>query len=159
MRRSRAGPAAHNLASRSARYTRRMPELPWDMVVLGVPASVQAKSSSRKHRWKAEVSSAARAAWPVSDPPLTQQLQAKVTFFHVDAPLDADNMLKPIQDSLIGIVYDDDKQVVDVHGSVRDVQGAFRVFGMTEALAEGFMSGGPFVHIRIEEAPDQQELP
>ncbi|MDX2760419.1 RusA family crossover junction endodeoxyribonuclease [Streptomyces europaeiscabiei] len=135
-----------------------MQDLPWDVVVLGVPASVQG-SSSRRRRWKSDVAAAARGAWPSSEPPLTGRLQARITFFHVDAPLDTDNMLKPIQDALIGIVYDDDKQVIDVHGSVRDVQGAFRVFNLTEALAKGFMSGGPFVHIRIEEPPDEQELP
>lgn len=105
------------------------------------------------------MASAARAAWPSSDPPLTGRLQVNITYFHVDAPLDTDNMLKPIQDALIGIVYDDDKQVVDVHGAVRDVTAPFRVFGLTAAQAKGFMSGGPFVHIRIGDPPDEQELP
>lgn len=136
-----------------------MPDLPWDMVVLGVPASVQTKSRSRRARWKADVVTAAQAAWPVGDPPLTHRLQVKITFFHLDAPLDVDNMLKPIQDALIGIVYDDDKQVIDVHGSVRDVKAPYRVFGMTEALARGFGASSPFVHIRVDEAPDEQELP
>ncbi len=81
-----------------------MPILPWDMVVLGIPASMQTKSRSRKERWKAEVAAAAVSAWPESEPPLTQPLKITITFFHIDAPLDADNMLKPIQDALIGIV-------------------------------------------------------
>jgi hypothetical protein len=41
---------------------------------------------------------------------LTDKLQIQITCFHDSAtPLDADNMLKPIQDALIGIVYDDDR--------------------------------------------------
>ena len=136
-----------------------MPNLPWDMVVLGIPASMQTKSKSRKQRWMADVAAAAQAAWPAAEPPLTQSVKITVTYFHLDAPLDADNMLKPIQDALAGIVYDDDKRVIDVHGSLRDVTGPFRVFGMTAALAEGFTSGGPFVHIRVEDPPSLEELP
>ncbi|MFH8609131.1 RusA family crossover junction endodeoxyribonuclease [Streptomyces sp. NPDC018029] len=135
-----------------------MPDLPWDVVVLGVPASVQG-SSSRRRRWKAEVANAALAAWPANDPPLTHKVLATITFFHVDAPLDTDNMLKPIQDALNGIVYVDDAQITDIRAGVRDVKKPFRVFGLSEALANGFMSGGPFVHIKIENPPDEQELP
>ncbi|MFI1150035.1 RusA family crossover junction endodeoxyribonuclease [Streptomyces sp. NPDC020817] len=139
-------------------YAAAMPQLPWDVVILGVPASVQG-SSSRKRRWKAEVERAARAAWPAGDPPLTQKVLASITFFHIDAPLDTDNMLKPIQDALIGVVYEDDAQITDIRAGVRDVKAPFRVFGLSEALASGFMSSGPFVHIKIEDPPDEQELP
>ena len=30
--------------------------------------------------------------------------------------LDVDNMLKPILDAMIGVVYQDDKQLTDLHG-------------------------------------------
>ena len=83
----------------------------------------------------------------------------KITFFHNEAPLDVDNMIKPIQDALIGIVYDDDKRVHDVTSSVRDLAGAFHLSGLTAALAEGFLSQGPFVHIRVEEPPNTEVLP
>ena len=98
-----------------------MPSLPWDFIVLGVPASVQSKSPTRL-RWKAVVASAARAAWPIGDPPLQDKLQIHITCYHDSAPpLDVDNMLKPIQDALIGIVYLDDDQLTDTHGYLRDV--------------------------------------
>jgi crossover junction endodeoxyribonuclease RusA len=127
-----------------------VPQLPWDCVVLGVPASVQSNSRSRA-RWKAVVAAAAQAAWPAGDPPLTDKLQIHITCYHDSAPpLDVDNMLKPIQDALIGIVYQDDDQLMDTHGYLRDVNGHFLVRGMTPAQADGFVSGGPFVHIRIE---------
>ncbi|MFJ5591962.1 RusA family crossover junction endodeoxyribonuclease [Streptomyces noursei] len=135
-----------------------MPDLPWDVVVLGVPASVQG-SASRRKRWKTEVATAAQAAWPANEPPLTRRVLASITYFHVDAPLDTDNMLKPIQDALIGIVYDDDNRITDIRAGVRDVKSPFRVFGLSQALADGFTSGGPFVHIKIENPPDEQELP
>jgi len=140
------------------RYSTCMPSLPWDVAVLGIPASVQG-SSARRQQWKAAVSTAALAAWPSGDPPLARPVQFKVTYFHQGAPLDVDNMIKPIQDALIGIVYDDDKWIVDTHGSKRDLTGLYRLVGMTPALAHGFTSKGPFVHVRIDEPPNMQELP
>ena len=136
-----------------------MPDLPWDFVTLGVPASVQTKSSHRKQQWKADVAAAATAVWPAGEPPLSERVQIHVTFFYDSAPLDVDNMLKPIQDALIGIVYDDDNQLTDTHGHVRDINKPYRIRGMSPALAAGFSSDGPFVHVRIERPSAEEELP
>ncbi|MEU5995250.1 RusA family crossover junction endodeoxyribonuclease [Spirillospora sp. NPDC047418] len=135
-----------------------MPSLPWDFVVLGIPASVQSKSPTRR-RWKTKVSTAALAAWTAGDPPLASKVQIHITFYHESAPLDVDNMIKPIQDALCGIAYVDDAQLTDTHGHLRDINEPYRVRGMTPAQADGFVSGGPFVHVRIEEAAADWELP
>jgi crossover junction endodeoxyribonuclease RusA len=83
-----------------------------------------------------------------------------VTCYHDTAPpLDVDNMLKPIQDALIGIVYLDDGQLIDIHGHLRDVNAHYVVRGMTPAQADGFMSNGVFVHIRVELPPSAGSLP
>lgn len=140
------------------RYIPGVVDLPWDCVVLGIPKSVQAKGASIQ-RWKAAVRAAAVAAWPASSLPLDYEVQIHVTFYHDGAPLDVDNMLKPIQDALCGVVYDDDKQLTDTHGHLRDLNGQYRVRGLTPAQAHGFTSGGPFVHIRIELPSPPGELP
>ena len=136
-----------------------MPALPWDFVVLGTPLSVQASSKS-KARWKAAVQVAAQAAWPAGEAPLADALQIHVTCFHDSAPpLDADNMLKPIQDALIGIVYKDDRQLTDTHGSLRDMNDQYVVRGMSPALAVGFVANVPFVHVKVDVPPGQGRLP
>ena len=135
-----------------------MAGLPWDCVVLGIPKSVQANRASIQ-RWKAAVRAAAVTAWPAGFPPLDIEVQIHVTFYHDGAPLDVDNMLKPIQDALCGIAYEDDKQLTDTHGHLRDLNAPYRVRGMTPAQAYGFTSGGPFVHIRIELPSAPEELP
>ncbi|MFG2014699.1 RusA family crossover junction endodeoxyribonuclease [Actinomadura geliboluensis] len=135
-----------------------MLELPWDVVVPGTPASVQG-SSARRRQWKAAVTAAARTAWPAGIPPLAEPLSLRVTCFHLGAPLDVDNMLKPIQDALVGVVYDDDKHLTDVQGSLRDLNGAYIVRGITPQLAKGFTQGIPFVHIKLDSPPDHKELP
>ncbi|WP_176739232.1 RusA family crossover junction endodeoxyribonuclease [Micromonospora matsumotoense] len=135
-----------------------MISLPWDFWVPGVPASVQASSVTRQ-RWKAKVAASATGAWPAGEQPLTDKIQIHITYYHDSAPLDVDNMIKPIQDALCEIVYVDDNQLTDTHGHLRDINAAYRVKGMTPAQADGFVSNGPFVHIRIEAAPAAGELP
>jgi hypothetical protein len=135
-----------------------MVSLPWDFVVIGVPKSVQASRSSVR-RWREQVRAAAQAVWSAHDSPLADKVQIHVTYYHDSAPLDVDNMLKPIQDALCGLVYDDDRQLTDTHGHLRDLNGQYRVRGMTSAQAQGFTSGEPFVHIRVELPSPSGELP
>jgi crossover junction endodeoxyribonuclease RusA len=127
--------------------------------VLGVPASLQARGPTRA-RWKAAVAAAARTAWPVGEGPLQRKLLIHITCFHDSAPpLDVDNMLKPIQGALIGIVYLDDGQLMETHGYLRDVNEPYVVRGMTSAQADGFVSNQPFVHVRVELPPSTARLP
>jgi crossover junction endodeoxyribonuclease RusA len=135
-----------------------VPPLPWDFAVTGTPVSHQASSASRA-RWKAAVAAAARAAWPAGEPPLGGKLQIRVTCFHDSAaPLDVDNMLKPIQDALTGIAYADDRQLTDTHGALRDLNAQYWLRGITPALAEGFLADAPFVHVQLSEPPDHGRL-
>ena len=85
-------------------------------------------------------------------------MQIHVTYYHDGAPLDVDNMLKPVQDALTGIAYADDGQLTDTHGALRDLNDEFRQDEMTPALADGFVADVPFVHVRISEPPDQGRL-
>lgn len=82
-----------------------------------------------------------------------------MTYYYDGARLDVDNMLKPIQDALCGIVYEDDKQLTGTHGYLCDLNAAYKVRGLTPAQASGFTSNGPFVHIRIEMPSPPGELP
>jgi hypothetical protein len=91
--------------------------------------------------------------------PLSEPVLVTITYFYEGEALDVDNMLKPIQDALIGIALEDDKFVTDVRGSKRDLNGSFVAKGMSRALADGFISNEPFVHIKIDIAPDRKELP
>ena len=110
-------------------------------------------------RWQEQVRTAAQAVWPVGDSPLDYKVQIHITYYHDSAPLDVYNMLKPIQDALCGLVYGDDRQLTDTHGHLRDLNGQYRVRGMTPAQARGFTSGEPFVHVRVELPSPAGELP
>jgi hypothetical protein len=136
-----------------------MPVLPWDFIVIGTPVSVNVKNGPRRASWRAAVQAAARAAWPAGEPPLTDKLQIQITCFHDSAPpLDADNMLKPIQDALQGIVYVNDRQLTDRHGALRDINGRFLIRDESVPLVLALVAGDPFVHIRVSIPPDQGRL-
>ena len=120
---------------------------------------MNARNKVKKQRWRDAVQTAARAKWPDGEAPLACELAIHITYYHDRAPLDVDNMIKPIQDALKGIVYVDDRQLTDTAGHLRDVNDRFEVRGMTPEQARGFVSGQPFVHIRIELPPSTSRLP
>lgn len=76
----------------------------------------------------------------------------KITYFYDSAAMDVDNIVKPIQDTMIGLGYIDDDQVTDVLVRKRDLSGNFRVANMGSILAEGFDRGNEFLHIVVVDA-------
>ena len=85
-------------------------------------------------------------------------LNVKITYYYEGGALDVDNMQKPILDALEGIVYDDDGCVTDVAGRKRDINGRFRVRGMSPSLARAFAQGSEFVHVVVEIQTDHESL-
>lgn len=132
--------------------------IPFEFSVLGTPVSQQTKNRQRLRGWKQQVRTAAEQRWPNGDPPETGELRVTVAYYYDEVPLDADNMVKPVLDALEGLVYEDDGQIMDVKVGKRNLDGSFRVRGMSSAAAEGFVSGQEFVHVKVEEAPDQRDL-
>ncbi|CDM60297.1 MULTISPECIES: RusA family crossover junction endodeoxyribonuclease [Rhizobium] len=88
--------------------------LPFEFHLMGTPISLQAKSTS-KERWKSAVAEAARlrveetVEWAYLEP---EPLALTIYYFPTAAMGgDVDNIVKPIMDALIGVVYTDDKAV------------------------------------------------
>jgi len=102
---------------------------------------------------------------PVTSPTVGQPYQTPLhicaTYYHDGAAvrLDLDNTIKPIQDALNGLVYVDDRQITDAKLRKTNLDGKFRMRGMSEVLATAFVTGVEFVHVRIESAPDHAVLP
>jgi len=69
-----------------------------------------------------------------------------------------DNLIKPIQDALQGVLYVDDRVVKDVTGNWRNIDRPFRMLYMSQPLADAFGDGRPFVHIRLWVAPEEEDL-
>ena len=63
-----------------------------------------------------------------------------------------------MQDALNGMVYVDDRQITDTVVRKTDLNGSFRMRGMSPVLAEGFCRGTAFLYVRIERAPSHEEV-
>lgn len=131
---------------------------PFEFTVRGTPLSQQTRNRARLAVWRQAVHDSAAELWNGS-PPTTAEVSFRVTYYYEGEPLDVDNMIKPIQDALNGLVYVDDAQVTDTAGHRRDINGSFRIRGISPALAQAFAAGDEFVHVRVDLAPDQELLP
>jgi crossover junction endodeoxyribonuclease RusA len=136
--------------------------LPFEFVVIGKPISHQTKERKRLQAWKQKVREASVIFWG-DKVPTGDHIQVTITHYY-DAPYgdessvpDSDNIVKPIRDALNGIIYVDDYQITDFVSRRRNLNGSFRVRGLSSVLAEGFCAGQEFLHIFIDMAPDPKD--
>jgi crossover junction endodeoxyribonuclease RusA len=137
--------------------------LPFEFVVIGKPISYQTKERKRLQAWREEVRQVAETCWDKKTP-IGDSIKVIITHYY-DTPYgeesavpDSDNIVKPIRDALNGVIYVDDYQITDFISRRRNLNGSFRIRGISPALAQGFSSGQEFLHIRIEAAPDPKDL-
>ena len=118
-----------------------------EFVVVGTPRSFRANSSPL---WKAKV----KEAVPEQDQLLDGPLRLRIDFFFGElTDLDTDNIIKPIQDALEDLVYDDDKTIVDVCARKIDRVQSLPVIDAPMTLEQALNSTmGDFVYIRVAEA-------
>jgi len=134
--------------------------LPFEFIIDGPPVSQQARPRTRLQDWKRFVHDEASKRWPSGGLPVTVRVQITVVYYH-DGPsvsIDDDNMVKPIRDALNGLVYLDDNLIVDTRVRKTDLNGSFKVRGISPVLAEGFIRDREFLYVRIQEAVHHEEL-
>jgi Holliday junction resolvase RusA-like endonuclease len=134
--------------------------LPFEFIVAGPPVSHQARNRARLQTWIATVRNEAVRTWPPGQPPATGRLKITVVYYHdaVTVWLDNDNMLKPIQDALQGVVYANDAQITDASVRKTNIDQPMTVRRMPRVLAEGFCRGDEFLYIKVETAPDHVRI-
>jgi Holliday junction resolvase RusA-like endonuclease len=137
--------------------------LPFDFVIIGKPVPHRAKDKKALAAWRSHVSNTARYCWG-ERPPLAHKLYVKITHFY-DAPpgnvgedLDSERIIKPILDALNGVIYRDDYQITELDNRRRNLNGSFRVKGMSLALAEGFCKGEEFLHVKVDYLRDPENV-
>lgn len=137
--------------------------VPFEFIVTGRPISQQTKQKQRLQNWKTAVRKAAELAWPLPEP-LSHPLQIIMTHYY-DAQQgdesgvpDSDNIIKPVREALSGLIYLKEAQITDFQSRRRNLNGSFRLKGLSRVLAEGFCRGKEFLYLRVEEAPDPSDL-
>ena len=132
----------------------------FEFVVRGTPRTPQTKSPKSRKDWKERVRAAAANAWRADVLPIEGELSARIVYFFTETTdLDVDNIIKPILDSLKGLVFEDDDHIFEV--TARKTQ---KVAGLTirEAplcLIDALSSMPEFIFVRVGHGPDHTELP
>lgn len=124
----------------------------------GPPVSQQTRRRERLRDWKMVVRQEAEKYWSLGQKAATGLVMLQITYFYDSIAIDVDNIVKPIQDAIIGLAYIDDDQVTDVLVRKRNLSGNFKIENMTSTLAEGFARGNEFLYIVVNDAPDQEVL-
>jgi hypothetical protein len=132
--------------------------LPFEFIIEGPPVSLQTKNRARLRDWKLKVSATAKKKIPDGTDPVTDDVTFQVTYYFEYESPDVDNIIKPIQDALVGLVYIDDKQVAETSSRKRDINGAYKIRGASPVLIEGFIKGTDFLHIVVKPYTITQEL-
>ena len=118
------------------------------------PVSVQARRRQRVREWQQFVADQAAKTWeqaPITD----QHLQLTLVYLCGDAPVDTDNIIKPILDALKGLIYEDDVQITDVESRRRPLASLFdyNVDKWPDQLLQGLLSGNECVYLRLSDQP------
>ena len=132
--------------------------IPFEFLINGPPVSQQTRNRARLEAWKAFVRREAETVWPNGEPPIPDEVCVRITYFYDSEAPDVDNIIKPIQDALIGLVYIDDAQVSDTSSRKSKIDGAFRIFGVSPDLAIKLASGVEFLRVRVLPAPEHEDL-
>jgi hypothetical protein len=75
-----------------------------------------------------------------------------------EAPPDTDNIVKPIQDALIGLVLSDDSLVTDVESHRRNLTTVFDLARLPSLLVQGIAQQMECVYVRVADAQPIEDL-
>jgi hypothetical protein len=126
-----------------------MSDLLFEMLIPRRPVSHQAKNRQNLQDWKDYVYGRARIDWIGGTPIATQGLRLMLVYLCNDFPADIDNIIKPIQDALVGVVYADDSLISDVDSHRRFLSDAIDVTNLPPLLVEGVTLGEECIYIRV----------
>ena len=115
------------------------------------PVSLQTKSRSNLQAWKTYVRTQAAKTW-VEQPQSEIDIHLTLVYLCDDDPVDTDNIVKPIQDALIGLIYDDDSFITDIESHRRPLTGTFDIAQFPPLLLDGIALGNECVYVRVSTA-------
>ena len=90
---------------------------PFEFTVEGVALSQRARG---RGKWQEQVERTAAQRWHRQSS-VGEAIMVTITCFHNNRQFDLDNILKPILDAMNKLIYEDDKQVTDLHSHKRDL--------------------------------------
>ena len=133
--------------------------IPLEFVIPDRPVSQQARRRERVREWREFVAEQARGALGPQHELSSSPIALRVLYLYDEVALDVDNVLKPIHDALIGVIFEDDAVITDVEVRRRWRGTPFIVNAVSPVLAAGLELGREFVYVSVSDAPPQDILP
>ncbi len=115
------------------------------------PLSLQGNRESLKE-WKSYVRLTAAQNWTVLSPIQNSNLRLTLVYLCDDSPPDIDNIIKPIQDALVGLVYEDDSLIADVDSHRRFLSEPLDLAKLPGLLVQGALIGKECVYVRVSQS-------
>ena len=120
------------------------------------PVSLQTKSRKNLQAWKNFVCAEASKTW-LGVPHKGSNLHLTLIYLCDDNPVDVDNIIKPIQDALVGLIYNDDLLISDVESHRRPLTGTFEIAKYPNLLVNGIISGKECVYVKVSESKSLED--
>lgn len=131
---------------------------PIEFIFNGPPLSLQSKNKAKKRNYMIMIAREATNSLPLEFTPTTDEVEIIITYYYESQAGDVDNIIKPIQDALNGVIYVDDAQVVDSRSRRKDINGSYKIRNVSAKILEGFSRGNDFIHVKIQRHTNDQEL-
>ncbi|WP_323149117.1 RusA family crossover junction endodeoxyribonuclease [Pseudomonas oryzihabitans] len=119
------------------------------------PVSLQTKNRKNLQAWKSFVRGEAAKLWVKGAPPVSlSSIRFTIVYLCEESPADIDNIIKPIQDALVGLVFKDDFLVSDVDSHRRFLDEPIDVTCLPPLLQSGVAAGNECVYVRVSDAQE-----
>jgi len=123
----------------------------FEFLIPNRPLSLQAKPKS-KQDWKNFVREMASQNWMDSSPIRDTDICLTLVYLCDDSPPDTDNIIKPIQDALVGLIYEDDSLIADVDSHRRFLSDPLDLTSLPSLLVNGALIGKECVYVRVSKS-------
>ena len=135
-----------------------MSDIEIEFLVPRRPVSLQTRRRRSFQAWKDVVRAEAAKAWAGRRMIEAGALHLTLVYLCRESPLDVDNIVKPIQDALEGLVLSDDILVSDVESHRRFLAGTFDLDRLPPLLASALAASVECVYVRLSGARPLEDL-
>jgi len=112
------------------------------------PVSQQARRRANLQGWKTYVREEAKKTWG-GQTVRNIDLQLTLIYLCDHSPPDTDNIVKPIQDALVGLVFEDDSLITDVDSHRRFLNSTFDLTQLPQLVLDGIVSQQECVYVKV----------
>ncbi|MEH2160969.1 MAG: RusA family crossover junction endodeoxyribonuclease [Nostoc sp.] len=126
--------------------------MPFEFLIPRRPVSLQTKKRENLQAWKNFVRVEAQKVWKDKSPITKGDIQLTLVYICDEFPADIDNIIKPIQDALVDLVFEDDSLISDVDSHRRFLSDPIDIKSLPSLLQSAVILGKECVYVKVSES-------